>query len=148
MWRTRVRTVAQESASLQAFVPWRSSCNSLILRNGEVTWRSELLQRLQEVRGNCKTRNQLAGNAVPPDSYGRERDWGIAHAGGPGRHRQCRDGRSGPRRRAPYRHPPHPGKDLARPAREGGLKPREVVYEICTSPMHVARTPTEDGTAR
>src|SRR5262245_59686527 len=28
-------------------------------RNGEVTWRSELLQRLQEVRGNCKTRNQL-----------------------------------------------------------------------------------------
>jgi MATE family, multidrug efflux pump len=24
-----------------------------------VTWRSELLQRLQEVRGNCKTRNQL-----------------------------------------------------------------------------------------
>src|SRR4030095_9089801 len=59
MWRTRVRTVAQESASLQAFVPWCSSCNSLILRNGEVTWRSELLQRLQEVRGNCKTRNQL-----------------------------------------------------------------------------------------
>src|SRR6266516_2630303 len=30
-------------------------------RNGEVTWRSELLQRLQEVRGNCKTRNQLIG---------------------------------------------------------------------------------------
>src|SRR5215467_9758938 len=59
MWRTRVRTVAQESASLQALVPWCSSCNSLILRNGEVTWRSELLQRLQEVRGNCKTRNQL-----------------------------------------------------------------------------------------
>src|SRR5262249_43400240 len=59
MWRTRGRTVAQESASLQAFVPWRSSCNSLILRNGEMTWRSELLQRLQEVRGNCKTRNQL-----------------------------------------------------------------------------------------
>src|SRR5215510_7709953 len=59
MWRTRVRTVAQESASLQAFVPWCSSCNSLILRNGEVTWRSELLQRLQEVRGNCKTRNLL-----------------------------------------------------------------------------------------
>src|SRR4029434_2777413 len=28
-------------------------------RNDEVTWRSELLQRLQEVRGNCKTRNQL-----------------------------------------------------------------------------------------
>src|SRR5437879_3521531 len=28
-------------------------------RNGEVTWKSELLQRLQEVRGNCKTRNQL-----------------------------------------------------------------------------------------
>src|SRR5262249_28990718 len=28
-------------------------------RNGEVTWGSELLQRLQEVRGNCKTRNQL-----------------------------------------------------------------------------------------
>src|SRR5215472_7295574 len=28
-------------------------------RNGEVTWRSALLQRLQEVRGNCKTRNQL-----------------------------------------------------------------------------------------
>jgi hypothetical protein len=28
-------------------------------RKGEVTWRSELLQRLQEVRGNCKTRNQL-----------------------------------------------------------------------------------------
>ena len=28
-------------------------------RNGEVTWRGELLQRLQEVRGNCKTRNQL-----------------------------------------------------------------------------------------
>ena len=24
-----------------------------------MTWRSELLQRLQEVRGNCKTRNQL-----------------------------------------------------------------------------------------
>src|SRR5262249_15337722 len=24
-------------------------------RNGEVTWKSELLQRLQEVRGNCKT---------------------------------------------------------------------------------------------
>jgi hypothetical protein len=24
-----------------------------------VTWRSALLQRLQEVRGNCKTRNQL-----------------------------------------------------------------------------------------
>jgi hypothetical protein len=23
----------------------------------------------------------------------------------------------------------------------------EVVYEICTSPMHVARTPMEDGTA-
>src|SRR5215831_1919872 len=59
MWRTRVRTVAQESASLPAFVPWCSSCNSLILRNGEVTWRSELLQRLQEVRGNCKTRNRL-----------------------------------------------------------------------------------------
>src|SRR5215510_734549 len=59
MWRTRVRTVAQELASLQAFVPWCSSFNSLILRNGEVTWRSELLQRLQEVRGNCKTRNQL-----------------------------------------------------------------------------------------
>ena len=30
-------------------------------RNGEVIWRSELLQRLQEVRGNCKTRNQLSG---------------------------------------------------------------------------------------
>ena len=28
-------------------------------RNGEVIWSSELLQRLQEVRGNCKTRNQL-----------------------------------------------------------------------------------------
>src|SRR5262249_47856002 len=28
-------------------------------RNGEVTWRSELLQKLQEVRGNCKTRNRL-----------------------------------------------------------------------------------------
>jgi hypothetical protein len=28
-------------------------------RNGEVTWRSELLQILQEVRGTCKTRNQL-----------------------------------------------------------------------------------------
>src|SRR5262252_3999198 len=28
-------------------------------RNGEVTWRSELLQILQEVRGDCKTRNQL-----------------------------------------------------------------------------------------
>ena len=25
-----------------------------------MTWRSELLQRLQEVRGNCKTRNQLS----------------------------------------------------------------------------------------
>ena len=23
-----------------------------------------------------------------------------------------------------------------------------VVYEICTSPMHVAHTPTEDGTVR
>jgi hypothetical protein len=28
-------------------------------RKGEGTWRSALLQRLQEVRGNCKTRNQL-----------------------------------------------------------------------------------------
>src|SRR5215813_1415998 len=28
-------------------------------RNREVTWRSELLQILQEVRGNSKTRNQL-----------------------------------------------------------------------------------------
>jgi hypothetical protein len=28
-------------------------------RKGEVTWRSELLQRLQEVRTVCKTRNQL-----------------------------------------------------------------------------------------
>src|SRR5262245_34574824 len=28
-------------------------------RKGEVTWRSELLQRLQEVRTICKTRNQL-----------------------------------------------------------------------------------------
>ena len=43
-----------------------------------------------------------AGNAVPPDPDGRERDWGIAHAGSPGRYRQCRDGRAGPRRRAPY----------------------------------------------
>src|SRR5688572_17285794 len=59
MSRTRVQRVGQESASLQAFVPWCSSCNSLILRNGEVTWRSELLQRLQEVRTTCKTRNQL-----------------------------------------------------------------------------------------
>src|SRR5919108_1077699 len=33
-------------------------------RNGEVTWRSELLQRLQEVRGNCKTRNQLYTSQV------------------------------------------------------------------------------------
>src|SRR6266496_3961625 len=31
-------------------------------RKGEVTGRSELLQRLQEVRGNCKTRNQLKEN--------------------------------------------------------------------------------------
>src|SRR5262249_31465226 len=69
MWRTRVRTVAQESASLQAFVPWCSSCNSLILRNGEVTWRSELLQRLQEVRGNCKTRNQLYDKYGTPIAY-------------------------------------------------------------------------------
>src|SRR5215467_6547424 len=28
-------------------------------RNGDVTWESELLQRLQKVRANCKTRNQL-----------------------------------------------------------------------------------------
>src|SRR4029434_7587831 len=27
--------------------------------NGEVDWGSELLQRLQKVRANCKTRNQL-----------------------------------------------------------------------------------------
>src|SRR4029453_308340 len=59
MPRTRVQRVGPESVSLQALVPWCSSCNGLILRNGEVTWRSELLQRLQEVRGNCKTRNQL-----------------------------------------------------------------------------------------
>ena len=34
-------------------------------RNGEGTWRSELLQRLQEVRGNCKTRNQLVYKNCP-----------------------------------------------------------------------------------
>src|SRR6266568_3077380 len=28
-------------------------------KNGDVTWESELLQRLQKVRANCKTRNQL-----------------------------------------------------------------------------------------
>ena len=28
-------------------------------RNSDVTWGSELLQRLQKVRANCKTRNQL-----------------------------------------------------------------------------------------
>jgi hypothetical protein len=28
-------------------------------KQGNVNWRSELLQRLQEVRRNCKTRNQL-----------------------------------------------------------------------------------------
>src|SRR5262249_32121427 len=63
MPRTRVQRVGPESVSLQAVVPWCSSCNGLILRNGEVTWRSELLQRLQEVRGNCKTRNQLICNS-------------------------------------------------------------------------------------
>src|SRR4029434_5829970 len=43
-------------------------------RNGEVPWRSELLQRLQEVRGNCKTRNQLfltpPPSAIVPDAPG------------------------------------------------------------------------------
>jgi hypothetical protein len=28
-------------------------------RNGDVNWGSKLLQILQEVRSNCKTRNQL-----------------------------------------------------------------------------------------
>jgi hypothetical protein len=37
-------------------------------RNGEVTWRSELLQRLQEVRGNCKTRNQLLEKEHPVEA--------------------------------------------------------------------------------
>ena len=37
-------------------------------------------------------------------------------------------GRDGPRRRAPYRHPPHAGKDLASPARERGITPMEVVF--------------------
>jgi hypothetical protein len=31
-------------------------------KQSNVNWGSELLQRLQEVRGNCKTRNQLIGN--------------------------------------------------------------------------------------
>jgi len=34
-------------------------------KNGEVNWRSELLQRLQEVRANCKTRNQLTLFGLP-----------------------------------------------------------------------------------
>src|SRR5262245_37672008 len=66
MPRTRVQRVGPESVSLQALVPWCSSCNDLILRNGEVTWGSALLQRLQEVRGNCKTRNQLLPHLSMP----------------------------------------------------------------------------------
>src|SRR5215831_14868971 len=34
-------------------------------RRGKVTWGSELLQRLQEVRTICKTRNQLIDKLVP-----------------------------------------------------------------------------------
>src|SRR5262245_39763922 len=34
MPRTRVRTAGQESASLQALVPWCSSCNGLMGRRG------------------------------------------------------------------------------------------------------------------
>src|SRR5712692_1859776 len=41
-------------------------------RKGEVTWRSELLQRLQDVRGNCKTRNQLHGLSSTHPLYGVE----------------------------------------------------------------------------
>jgi hypothetical protein len=33
-----------------------------------VNWRSELLQRLQEVRNNCKTRNQLGVLQLSPTS--------------------------------------------------------------------------------
>ncbi|HZC02178.1 MAG TPA: hypothetical protein VE844_12720, partial [Gammaproteobacteria bacterium] len=36
-------------------------------RNGKVTWGSALLQRLQKVRANCKTRNQLYGNPYMHD---------------------------------------------------------------------------------
>ena len=34
-----------------------------------MTWRSALLQRLQEVRGNCKTRNQLLVYSVTPGTF-------------------------------------------------------------------------------
>src|SRR5215472_13928452 len=44
-----------------------ADCGAVVLimqwpygKNGDVTWRSELLQRLQKVRANCKTRNQLS----------------------------------------------------------------------------------------
>src|SRR5215470_5776036 len=43
-----------------------ASCGAVVLimqwpyeRHGNVTWGSALLQRLQKVRANCKTRNQL-----------------------------------------------------------------------------------------
>src|SRR5262245_40117714 len=36
--------------------------------NGDVTWGSELLQRLQKVRANCKTRNQLYDSAPGGES--------------------------------------------------------------------------------
>src|SRR5437867_7785061 len=46
-----------------------AGCGAVVLimqwphgRNGDATWRSELLQILQEVRSICKTRNQLNGN--------------------------------------------------------------------------------------
>src|SRR5713101_6655004 len=39
-------------------------------RKGEVTRRSELLQRLQDVRGNCKTRNQLSWTSDQLSQYG------------------------------------------------------------------------------